>query len=117
MTFEQRFRLLNSIFNITKFKHIVFVETTYQNRFNLETIEAVHSKFVKEGYEGSIIRSSLGIYESGKRSFNLLKKKDFVDEDYKIIGYYGSSKRVGKRGVQETHALRYIRRRGTYSDD
>lgn len=51
----------------------------------LEEIEKCHMQFLGDGYEGSIIRLDLGPYEN-KRSKQLLKKKDFIDEEFKIIG-------------------------------
>jgi ATP-dependent DNA ligase len=52
---------------------------------NQAEIEKYHEKFLGDGFEGSIIRLDLGDYEN-KRSKQLLKKKDFVDEEFKIIG-------------------------------
>jgi ATP-dependent DNA ligase len=57
---------------------------TYEVK-NQADVDKYHEKFLSEGYEGSIIRLDLGPYE-GKRSKQLLKKKDFVDEEFKIIG-------------------------------
>jgi DNA ligase-1 len=44
-----------------------------------------HSKFINEGYEGSIIRHGNEGYECNKRSSSLLKYKDFQDIAAKII--------------------------------
>lgn len=57
---------------------------TYQIK-NVKEMESYHEKFLSMGFEGSIIRLDLGDYEN-KRSKQLLKKKDFVDEEFKIIG-------------------------------
>jgi DNA ligase-1 len=43
--------------------------------------------FVKDGYEGTMIRDPQMKYEIGKRSYSLLKLKDFVDEEFKIVGF------------------------------
>ena len=48
-------------------------------------MEKYHEKFLEDGYEGSILRLDLGEYEN-KRSKQLLKKKDFVDEEFTIVG-------------------------------
>lgn len=45
-----------------------------------------HCGFVAQGFEGSMIRASNSIYEQGKRSFGLLKKKDFLEDDFIISG-------------------------------
>jgi DNA ligase-1 len=60
------------------------VETQSCN--NEEEISEFHSAFVKDGYEGSIIRYGKKGYESGYRSQNLLKLKDFVTDEFEIIG-------------------------------
>ncbi len=63
--------------------HLVLVPT-YEVK-NQKDIDRYHEKFLEMGFEGSIIRLDLGDYEK-KRSKQLLKKKDFVDEEFKIIG-------------------------------
>lgn len=66
--------------------------------FSQEDIEKYHEQFLSEGYEGTIIRLDLGDYEN-KRSKQLLKYKDFVDEEFEIIGYEeGEGGRVGTIG-------------------
>lgn len=44
-----------------------------------------HNAFTKDGYEGTMIRNPVMKYEIGKRSYSLLKLKDFVDAEYKIV--------------------------------
>jgi hypothetical protein len=44
-----------------------------------------HTQFVSEGYEGTMIRNPSMAYEIGKRSYSLLKLKDFVDAEYRIF--------------------------------
>lgn len=46
---------------------------------------ATHSSFCAGGYEGTMVRNTAMPYE-GKRSNNLLKMKDFDDDEFKIIG-------------------------------
>jgi ATP-dependent DNA ligase len=48
-------------------------------------IAHLHQLFVKDGYEGTMIRNPNMTYEIGKRSYSLLKLKDFVDAEYKIV--------------------------------
>jgi hypothetical protein len=45
----------------------------------------LHNLFVKDGYEGTMIRNPDMPYEIGKRSYSLLKLKDFVDAEYRIV--------------------------------
>ena len=45
-----------------------------------------HKMFIEQGYEGTMIRDSHTPYEIGKRSYSLLKLKDFIDEEFRIVG-------------------------------
>ena len=57
-----------------------------------------HAKNLKLGYEGSIYRSWSGKYK-GTRSWDLMKFKDFHDDEATIVGYeIGKGKREGTLG-------------------
>ena len=76
-------------------RHIVEV-TTYEVA-HLETAKLAHKDFLKQGYEGSIIRLNKP-YEQ-KRSYNLQKFKDFQDAEATITGWVeGQGKRIGTVG-------------------
>jgi len=76
-------------------RHIVEV-TTYEVA-HLETAQLAHKDFLKQGYEGSIIRINKP-YEQ-KRSYNLQKFKDFQDAEATITGWVeGQGKRTGTIG-------------------
>lgn len=53
--------------------------------FSEEDMKAVHKKYVACGYEGVMLRNSTGVYESGKRSADLQKYKEFFDEEFEIV--------------------------------
>jgi DNA ligase-1 len=58
----------------------------------------MHKKNLKLGYEGSIYRSMDGKYK-GTRSWDLMKFKDFHDDEATIVGYdIGQGKREGTLG-------------------
>ena len=58
----------------------------------------MHNKNLKLGYEGSIYRTFEGKYK-GTRSWDLMKFKDFHDDEATIIGYeLGKGKREGTLG-------------------
>ena len=62
----------------------------------LEDIKTYHDNFVKDGYEGIMIRDMNGIYEVNKRSKYLQKFKEFLEEEFKIVGFHeGSSDEKG----------------------
>jgi len=57
----------------------------------------MHADFLEKGYEGSIIRLD-GLYKHG-RSYDLMKFKDFSDDEATIVGYEaGKGKRTGTLG-------------------
>jgi len=65
--------------------------------FNTEEVEAAHEEFLDRGYEGSILRKNEN-YEC-KRSWTLMKVKDFSDAEATIIGFEeGKGKRAGHLG-------------------
>jgi DNA ligase-1 len=82
--FSERYRMLKSDFNemYQYNKHLKLVPT-YQIKSEKELLE-YHEKFISEGYEGSIIRMDLGEYEN-KRSKQLLKYKNWMDNEFTII--------------------------------
>jgi len=65
------------------------VETFIVNK--LQDIKTYHDKFAQEGYEGIMIRDKNGIYEPNKRSKYLQKFKEFMEEEFQIIGYHEGS--------------------------
>jgi DNA ligase-1 len=71
---------------------LVIVETTEVN--SKEHLDELYADYVEVGYEGQMIRLDAA-YEN-KRSSKLLKRKEFVDEEYTILGYEeGKGNRVG----------------------
>lgn len=54
---------------------------------NLAEAMVWHRKWVKEGYEGSILRWGRDGYEDGKRTKKLVKLKDFSDFEVKVVGW------------------------------
>lgn len=63
-----------------------------------EQLDEIHAKNLELGYEGTIIRRINTPYEF-KRSKQLLKYKDFKDEEFKIVGYEeGTGGRTGTIG-------------------
>ena len=65
---------------------------TYQINSKEELLE-YHKQFLEEGYEGTMIRLDNGGYDVNKRSSNLLKYKDFLDEACKVVDVIPSDRR------------------------
>ena len=93
------FKIRNEIIKIQidelRSRHIVEVST--QQVSLIEEAKLLHEDFLKQGYEGSIVRLNKP-YEQ-KRSYNLQKFKDFQDSEAKITGWVeGQGKRTGTIG-------------------
>ena len=59
-----------------------------------EQLDRCYEDYIEAGYEGQMVRLD-GPYEN-KRSPKLLKRKEFIDEEYKILGYEeGEGNRAG----------------------
>jgi len=85
LTFEERFIVLMSLIKEAQYycPNLVLVPT--YPVINEEDIMVFHSKFVAEGYEGTIIRMASGLYKSAHRDISLQKFKDFDDDEFLII--------------------------------
>ena len=82
MTFRERLSLLTELERSFP-PNVKFVSTTAVNN-ELEIVKW-HTQLVKNGYEGTMVRDPLAHYEIGKRSYSLMKLKDFVDAEYRIV--------------------------------
>lgn len=45
------------------------------------------AEFVELGYEGIMLRNAAGVYRANYRSNDLQKYKEFIEDEYRIIGY------------------------------
>ena len=50
-------------------------------------IKHYHDEFIKDGYEGIIIRDYMAKYLWKHRGAELLKYKEFIDAEFRIVGY------------------------------
>lgn len=53
-----------------------------------QTVYELTDQYIAQGYEGGIVRNVFGKYRTNYRSGQLLKVKNFVEEDFKIIDFY-----------------------------
>jgi ATP-dependent DNA ligase len=53
----------------------------------LEDVKRLHAQYVAEGYEGLMLRNKSGLYKAGHRSTDLQKYKEFIDEEFRIVGF------------------------------
>ena len=89
--FHDRNLMLHCLQEIDINPNIVLVPTY---RVNNETqMKEYHAQFVSQGYEGTMIRHSEEGYAVNKRSSQLLKYKDFLDEVYQVVNVVPSESR------------------------
>lgn len=81
--FKDRYKwILNNLYN---FSTVNIVETHIINR--KDEINNMHDKYVKDGYEGIMIRNMDGLYKKDYRCKDLQKFKKFKEDEYEIIGF------------------------------
>lgn len=86
LLYEERYQILSKILNENKLLRCINVETILIKK--LDDIKKYHDIFVKDGYEGIMIRDMKGPYEINKRSKYLQKYKEFMEEEFKIVGFH-----------------------------
>jgi DNA ligase-1 len=52
-----------------------------------EEIETKHKQFLAEGWEGTMVRNIDSLYQKNKRSYDLLKHKEFLDSEFEVVGW------------------------------
>jgi len=82
LDFYKRLEILEKI----KFSNKIKFVNTYVCK-NQNDIEIFHKDNINKDYEGSIIRNNIGVYQCKHRSYNLLKYKDFDDDEFLIVSY------------------------------
>lgn len=82
---------------------------------NMDQVREHHKNFLSKGYEGTMVRHSGVGYEVDKRSYSLLKFKDFIDIQAEILDVIPAEQRPDwgipvfngfKAGVRMTHEQR-----------
>lgn len=53
----------------------------------LSEFRRLFAEFVEAGYEGIMLRNAAGVYRANYRSNDLQKYKEFIEDEYRIIGY------------------------------
>jgi DNA ligase-1 len=82
LSYDDRLEIIESL--SLKFPANVKLVPTHLCK-NETDVMKYHQYFTKNGFEGTMIRNPDMTYEIGKRSYSLLKLKDFVDAEYKIV--------------------------------
>lgn len=64
---------------------VVLVRTEKVAR--LAEFRKLFAEFVEAGYEGIMLRNAAGVYRANYRSNDLQKYKEFIEDEYRIIGF------------------------------
>lgn len=66
--------------------HPLIIKVPTRIAYSWADIEEHHRDNIGNGFEGTIVRNLDGDYKFDFRSMDLLKKKDFIDAEFKIVG-------------------------------
>jgi DNA ligase-1 len=66
--------------------HVVVMVRTIEIR-DIADFRRWFASFIEEGYEGIMLRNKIGIYRTNYRSSDLQKYKEFLEDEYLIIGF------------------------------
>lgn len=91
LIFSERFNIVKDIFKKHKFKYLKLVNVETVKKY--KDIEKKYDQFISEGYEGIIVRNKQGVYKFNKKSYDVLRTKEFKKGEFIIIG--------GKQGAGE----------------
>ena len=82
----ERFRLLDNFFEAVpeKLKKRI-IKVPIHTVCDVKDVSEYHDKYAGEGYEGVVLRSFNNFYKVGKRSNDMRKYKNFIDEEYQIV--------------------------------
>jgi DNA ligase-1 len=92
-SFSHRFSVLNTFPLYSPLQKVETVEVTDEDSLML-----AYESFVAQGYEGAIVRNMDSEY-ANHRSFDLQKIKEFVDEEFVIVGVEGGRGKMAGHGI------------------
>ena len=87
ITQDERFNILNNFFsNIPSSLKRRIVRVPVHVLDDVNQVPEYHDVYANKGYEGVVLRSFDNFYKLGKRSNHMRKYKNFLDEEYKVVG-------------------------------
>jgi DNA ligase-1 len=97
--FDKRFNFLCSDLGLSPFSDTIRIVETHII-FDQDDLDHYLSNYTERGYEGQMLRVPDSLYE-GKRSKNLIKHKEFEDDEFQIVSieegkgnWAGAAKRI-----------------------
>jgi ATP-dependent DNA ligase len=102
-TFRQRWEFFWTHFKLTKFdnrpdRRVVLRPVQTQLVSDEDELMIEFHRYLGEGYEGAIARNADGMYVN-KRSYDLLKMKEFMDGEFLVIGVEGGRGKLAGHGI------------------
>lgn len=95
LSFAKRYFRLTQVFGESNCQHSYILHTDIVE--SKEELDALYADYLEKGFEGQIIRNN-SPYEN-KRSYGLQKRKEFIDEEFKILDVLeGTGNRSGMAG-------------------
>lgn len=85
ISFELRTKMLTNIVDQFKTDYICLVNT--EEVKNMDEFKTKFNNYITDGYEGIMVRTKDGKYVCNYRSSSLLKYKQFIENEYKIVGF------------------------------
>jgi DNA ligase-1 len=96
-TCEERYSFLKGMFRDLKDvigSVLMLCPTVLLNK--KEDFKVKHDEYVAAGFEGLMLRNLKGRYAVGERSVDLLKMKEFQDDEYEVVDFYeGEGREAG----------------------
>ena len=87
MTYKQRMEVLEDLKRyISPTEPVAIVHT--DDAESMDDVKRFHDVYVQEGFEGIMLRDPQGTYEIDKRSKYLQKYKEFMEEEFTIVGFH-----------------------------
>lgn len=87
LTYKQRMEILEDLNRyLSPTEPVAIVHT--DDVESIDDIKRLHDVYVQEGFEGIMIRDPVGVYEVDKRSKYLQKYKEFMEEEFTIVGFH-----------------------------
>lgn len=82
ITYKERMAVMRKMCELHQFKRVRFL--FYEEAADENELKEYHHQFVEQGYEGLIVRNLDGLYRLGRRVNDLLKYKEFEDEEFLV---------------------------------
>jgi len=86
MGFKERYNILKKLIESNKLQYISLVKNL--DCIKKEDIKEMHDIYKEQGYEGIMLRNINGEYLIKNRSHDLQKYKEFLDDEYPIVGFH-----------------------------